>query len=180
MAAVTVLCCVGFALVNLDLLTTGFFAGEDYDRLTADHPVGFAVMNLLVLVLKLAGAFVAALTVAPRVRTSAPGRLLAPPVVGVSAHAAWITLGVYCAGSIAQGIVMIVEGDGIALGELAYVGFFALFALCYGVLGLSYHRRAGLRPRHLVLGTLGAIVLGGVLTAAIVTLTALGLVPSST
>ena len=175
-AALTVVCCVGFAVVNLDLMTTGVFASDDYDELTAEYPTGFAVMNALVLVLKLVGAAVAALTVTP------PLRHLGPAVVGVCTWAAFATLGAYSLGSIGQGVGIAsgaAGGEQIDLMSVAYVGFFVVFSACYGVLAVSYHRRMGLRARHAVIGALGApLVLGGI-TAAIVVLTALGLVPSS-
>jgi glucan phosphoethanolaminetransferase (alkaline phosphatase superfamily) len=173
-AALTAVCCVGFAVVNLDLLTTGVVASDAYDELIAEYPTGFAVMNVLALVLKLVGAVVAALTVLP------PIRRLGPAVIGVCTWAGFATLATYSLGSIGQGVSMASGDSGgkLDLMSLAYLGFFVVFATGYGILAVSYHRRMGLRARHALIGALGApVVLGGI-AVAIVLLTALGLVPS--
>ncbi|MBO8191833.1 hypothetical protein ITI46_09100 [Streptomyces oryzae] len=172
-AGVAAVSCIGFAVVSLDLLTTGFFASSGYDKLTSEYPIGFAVANVLVLALKLAGAAVAVLSVVPPRH-----RFLGPAVLGVCLWSAFATLAVYCAGSVAEGVGMLAGGEGIAPREAAYVAFFALYAACYGVLAFSYHRRAGLRPRHAVLGLLGAAMLGCGMAATFMALAALDLVPA--
>ncbi|MFR9673859.1 hypothetical protein [Streptomyces sp. TR02-1] len=174
-ATLTVACCVGFALANVDLMTTGFLASSGYTRLADAYPTGFAVMNVGVLLLKLLGAAVALLSVVRAPRW--PG----PALVGVSVWAAFATLGVYSLGSTAQGLGMaagLADDDGLGVRSVAYLLFFLVFAGGFGVLAVSYHRRAGLGARHVALGALGGPLVLGLVTVAIAVLTAVGLVPS--
>src|SRR5690242_5552630 len=67
------LCCLGFAVFNVVFELTDHFADGPY----AEYSSGLAVMNWLVVALKVVGAAVASLSVASR------PRFLSPVVLGV-------------------------------------------------------------------------------------------------
>jgi hypothetical protein len=72
------------------------------------------------------------------------------------------------------------NADQIDLAGVAYVLFFLSVAAGYGVLAISYSRRAGLRKGVAVLGALGApVALGVILLAVPMLLAALGVMPAT-
>ncbi|MCT2582197.1 hypothetical protein [Actinophytocola gossypii] len=167
------LCCLGFALVNVVFEVTGHFDRGRY----AEYSSAFSVLNWLVVVLKVAGAAVALLSVARR-----PWPVPAA-VVTVSLWGAFATLAGYALGSVAEAVGMAVgltgTVDGIDLAGIVYVLFFLLVAAGFGVLAVSYSRRHGTRRRLAVLGVLGGpVLLGLVLVAVPALLAAVGLMPS--
>jgi hypothetical protein len=173
-AALVALWCAGFAAVSIWFEVTDYFATGQY----ADDAAGLSVANWLVTALKVLGVAVALLAVARRPRP------VGPRTVGTMMWAAFATVGVYVLGSIAQAVVMVTglagDADEIDLAAVAYVLLFALAAAGFGVLAISYARRARLGKREMLLGALGApVVLGGVLVVLPVILAAAGLLPSS-
>jgi hypothetical protein len=168
------LCCIGFAVFNIVFELTDHFADGPY----AEYSTGFAVMNWLVVGLKVVGAAVALLSVASR------PRLLPPVVLGVLLWGAFAMLGVYAAGNVVQAIGMVSglagSTDQIDPAGVAYVLFFGVVAAGYGVLAISYSRRFKLRKGVAVLGALGApVALGVILLAVPMLLAALGVMPAS-
>ena len=164
--------CLGFAAVNLVFELTGHFAGGAY----AHYASGLSVMGWLVAGLKALGAVVALLSVTQR------PRLVSPAVVTVLVWAAFATLGVYTLGSAAEaaGMVLGLMGgvDQIDTASVAYVLFFLVAAVGYGVLATSYSRRHPQRKGLVILGVLGApAVLGLLLLAIPALLAAFGLLP---
>jgi hypothetical protein len=159
--------CLGFAAVNIAFQVTGRFASGPY----ADLAAGLAVMDWLVVGLKLLGATVAVLSVTTR-RPSA--------VRTVLVWGAFALLGLYSAGNIVELVgLLLSDPGGIAPRSLAYVVFFLAGAAGYGALAVSYSRRTHARRSHAVVGVLGApLVLGALLVAAPAALTAMGLFPS--
>ncbi|MDT0302648.1 hypothetical protein [Streptomonospora wellingtoniae] len=171
-AVLTALACAGFALVNVVFEATDRFSAGPY----ADYAAGLAVMNWLVVGLKIVGAGMALLSVAPE-RRWAPAPLLAVPL-----WAAFATLGVYGLGSLVQalGLAAGITGspDRIGAAGAAYVLFFLLSAVGFGTLALSHTRRHRVRARVAVAGSLGApLVLGGVFMGIPGLLVALGVMP---
>ena len=167
-------CCIGFAVVNIVFELTDHFADGPY----AEYSSGLAVMNWLVVGLKVVGAAVALLSVGRR-----PG-FLSPVVLGVLLWGAFAMLAVYSVGSVVQAIGMASglsgSADSIDLAGVAYVLFFLLVAAGYGVLAISYSRRFHLRKGVIVVGALGApVALAGILLAAPMLLAALGVMPAS-
>ena len=176
-AVLTALCSIGFAGANVVLEVIDRPADAGYARYVAEYPVGFAVMNWLVVALKLGGAAVAILSVSR-------STFVRPGALGVMLWAGFATLGVYALGSVVEGVAMVfglMGGiDRIGPAELAYVAFFLLFAAGFGVLAVSYARRHDLGMRHVLLGVLGApIVLGTVLFALPTLMGAFGLLPTA-
>lgn len=164
--------CLGFAAVNLVFEVTGHFAGGTYAHYTS----GISVMNWLVAGLKVVGAVVALLSVAPR------PRLVRPAVVTVLVWGAFATLGVYVLGSVAEaagmGLGLIGGADQIGIRSVAYVLLFLVAAAGYGVLATSYSRRHRQGKGLIILGVLGApAVLGLLLLAIPALLGAFGLLP---
>ncbi|MFF5261107.1 hypothetical protein ACFY4C_19380 [Actinomadura viridis] len=171
--ALAALCCLTFAGVNIIFEMSGRFTDGPY----AEYASGFAVMNWFVVGLKVLGAAVALLSVA-RVRGFLP-----PVLLGVLLWGAFALLGVYALGSVGQAIGMAsgLAGDPnqIDLAGVAYVLFFLLLTVGYGILAISYTRRFRLSKTVVVLGALGAPVgLGAILLAIPALLAALGLMPS--
>lgn len=169
-----VLACIGFAAVNVFYEMTDHFADGPH----AESASGIAVMNLLVAGLKVTGAAVALLSIVKR------PRFLPPALLGVSLWGAFAMLGVYAVGNVAQAVGMASgltgTADQIDMAGIGYVLFFLLYAAGYGVLAVSYSRRFELRKGVVVLGVLGAPVLLGVILLAVpMLLTALGLFPAS-
>jgi hypothetical protein len=166
------LCLFGFAVVNIVFEITDHFAGGRY----ADYAAAFTVMNWLVVCLKLIGAAVALLSV-----TTKP-QFLPTAILAVSLWGAFATLTVYTLGSVAEAIGIVFDltdnAERIDLADTAYLLFFLLVAIGYGVLAGSYARRHHLRKRLAVFGVLGApVVLGLVLVAIPMLLVAVGIMP---
>jgi hypothetical protein len=171
--ALAALCCVGFAAVNIVFEATGRFSDGPY----ADYASGLSVANWVVTGLKGLGAAAALLSLTAR------PRLLPPRALGVMLWGAFATLAVYALGSVVQAIAMVSglagDADEITLAGIAYVSFFLLLAVAFGVLAISHSRRFGLGRRTVVLGALGAPVLLGVLLMGIpAVLVAVGVMPS--
>ncbi|NUO59967.1 MAG: hypothetical protein HOV78_25160 [Hamadaea sp.] len=165
------LCCLAFATVNVVFEATGHFADGPY----AEYSSAISAMNWLVVGLKVAGAAVALSSIARR-RSS-------PVVLGLLVWGAFALLGIYALGSVVQAIGMVSglagSADQITVAGIGYVLFFVLIAAGYGVLAISFSRRTQLRKGVAVLGVLGApVVLGFILVAMPMLLTALGLMPS--
>jgi hypothetical protein len=136
------------------------------------------VVNWFVTAIKVVGAGVALLAVARR------PWLVAPRVVGTLLWAAFATTGVYVVGSVSQAVLMLtgLAGDAnqIDLASVSYVLLFIIAAVGFGILAVSYARRAGLGKREMLLGAVGApVVLGGVLVVLPAILTAMGLLAPS-
>ena len=168
------LSCLGFAVVNVVFELTDHFADGPY----AEYSAGIAVMNWLVVGLKVVGATVALLSVASR------PRFLPPVFVGVLLWGAFAMLAVYAVGSVVQAIGMASgltgSADSIDLAGVAYVLFFLLVAAGYGVLAISYSRRFKLRKGVAVVGALGApVALAVILLAVPMLLTTVGVMPAS-
>ena len=158
--------CLGFAAVNIAFQVTGRFASGPYAELAA----GLAVMDWIVVGLKLLGAAVAVLAAYSRPATAMRTVLI---------WGAFGLLGLYSAGNIVELAVLLVADAGlIELRSLAYMTFFLAGAAGYGTLALSYSRRTSAKASHAVIGVLGApLVLGALLVAAPAALTAMGLLP---
>lgn len=168
------LCCLGFAVVNIVLELTDHFADGPY----AEYSTGLAVMNWLVVGLKLAGAAVALLSVAGR------PRVLPPAVLGVLLWGAFAMLAVYGVGSAIQAIGMASGLTGSAdqpdLAGVAYVLFFLVVGAGFGVLAITHRRRLRLRKGVIVLGVLGApLALAVILLWMPLLLAAVGVMPAS-
>ena len=166
------LCCAGFAAISVWFELTDYFGTGRY----ADDETALSVVNWFVAVLKLMGMVLAVLAVQPR--------LVAPRIVGTLLWAAFATLTVYVAGSIAQAFVMLagIAGDAhqVDAASVAYVLAFMLSAAGFGILASSYARRAGLGTRVKVIGACGApLVLGSVLVVLPAILRAAGLLSTS-
>jgi hypothetical protein len=164
--------CLGFAAVNVVFEITGHFAGGAY----AHYASGLSVMDWLAAGLKALGAVVALLSAARR------PRLLNPAVVTVLVWAAFATLAVYALGCVAEaagvGLGLIGGASQIDARSVAYVLFFLVAAIGYGVLATSYSRRHPQRKGLVILGVLGApVVLGSLLLAIPALLAAVGLLP---
>ncbi|MFD1522810.1 hypothetical protein [Pseudonocardia yunnanensis] len=159
--------CLGFAAVNIAFQVTGRFASGPY----ADMAAGLAVMDWIVVALKLLGATVAVRSVIARPPTA---------VRTVLVWGAFALLALYSAGNVVELVGMVVsDPSGIELRSLAYIMFFLAGAAGYGALAVSYSRRTHARRSHAVLGVLGApLVLGALLIAAPAALAAVGLLPS--
>ncbi len=159
--------CLGFAAVNVALQITGRFASGPYAELAA----GLAVMDWIVVGLKLLGAAVAILSVTARASTA---------VRTVLIWGAFALLGIYSAGNVVELIAMMLADAGaIEPRSLTYIGFFLVGAAGYGALAASYSARTRAKPIHAVLGVLGApVMLGMLLVAAPAALTAIGLLPN--
>jgi hypothetical protein len=177
-AVLVVLCCLGFAGANVVLMFTDRFASQRYLDYVAGYPVGFAVMNWLVLLLKAFGAGLAVLSITAR------SRLIRPPALAVLLWSAFATLALYALGSVVEaiGIVLGLMGsrDQINLGSVGYVLFFLLFAAGFGVLARAYSRRNSLKRRQAFLGVIvGPLALALILFGVPSVLAAFDLLPSS-
>jgi len=152
--------CAGFAGISVWFEVTAFFATGQY----ADDATALSVANWFVAVLKLTGVAVALLAI------SRPPRFLAPRIVGALLWAAFATLALYAVGSITQAVVMLTgsagEADQIDASAIGYVLAFLLAATGFGILAVSYARRAGLSRRVMWIGASGGpLVLGSVFVA---------------
>ena len=159
--------CLGFAAVNIAFQITGRFASGPYAALAA----GLAVMDWIVVGLKLLGAAVAVLAANTRAATAVRTMLI---------WGACALLGLYSAGNIVELVVLLLADPGaIEPRSLAYMAFFLAGAAGYGALAVSYSRRTHAKRSHALLGVVGApLVLGALLVAAPAALTAIGLLPT--
>jgi len=164
--------CLGFAAVNIVFEVTGHFVGGAYGH----YASGISVVDWLAAGLKVLGAVVALLSVARRPRLANSG------LVTVLVWAAFATLGVYVLGSAAEaagmGLRLIGGASQIDARSVAYVLFFLVAAVGYGVLAISHCRRHPQRKRLAIVGVLGAPVVFGLLLLGIpALLAAFGLLP---
>ena len=164
--------CLGFAAVNVAFEITGHFADGAYGH----YASGISVVDWLAAGLKVLGAVVALLSVAQR------PRLASSDTVTLLVWAAFATLGVYVLGAVAEaagmGLGLIGGASEIDTRSVAYVLFFLVAAVGYGVLATSYSRRHPNRKGLVILGVLGApLVLGLLLLGIPALLAALGLLP---
>ncbi len=162
--------CAGFAAISVWFELTDHFGVGRY----ADDATALSVADWFVAAMKVAGAALALLGV------SRTPRFLAPRIVGTLLWAAFATLAVYVGGSITQAVVMLtgVAGDAerVDASAVGYVLAFLLGAAGFGILAISYARRAGLGVRVALVGVLGApVVLGGIFVILPAILRAVGL-----
>ncbi|WP_130383150.1 hypothetical protein [Kribbella sp. VKM Ac-2569] len=151
--------------------STGRFSDGPF----ADYAAGLTVMNWLVVLLKLLGAAVAVYSL-----TTNPKHADA---LGVLLWGAFSLLSLYALGSVAEAAAILAgltgHRDDITLASIAYVAFFTLLAIAFGVLAFAHSRRFDLTRRPRVLGALGApLVLAVLLLGVPALLVALGLMPS--
>lgn len=160
--------CLGFAAVNIVFEATGYFDVERF----SPYATTITVMDWLVIVLKLIGATAALLTIAhPR---WIPTALIAVVLWGVFA-----TLGVYVIGSLAEAVGILTglmgDPDSITPMSVAYLLFFLIAAVGFGILAVAFHLGHRCRPVVIVVGMLGApALLCGLLFGVPAALTALG------
>ncbi|NEK56588.1 hypothetical protein GCU56_01700 [Geodermatophilus sabuli] len=162
--------CAGFAAVSVWFELTDHFEVGQY----ADDAAALSVVDWFVAALKVMGAAVALLAV------SRTPRFLGPRTVGTLLWAAFATLAVYVAGSITQAVVMLAGSAGDAeqvdAASVGYVLAMLLGAAGFGVLAISYARRAALGRRVMLIGVCGApVVLGSVFLGLPAILRAVGL-----
>jgi hypothetical protein len=172
-AVLTAVGCLGFALVNVVSEVTDRFAEGSY----AEYASAFAVMNWLVVGLKLLGEAVALLSVTRH------QRLVSPSGMTLLLWGAFATLAAYALGSVVQAVGMATGLTGSAaqidMAGVAYVLGSLGFAAGFGVLAISYSRRHGFRRRAVAGGVLGAPALLGLLLLAVPALLAVaGLMPA--
>ena len=161
--------CVGFAAVNVVLEASGRL---DHGPL-AGYSTGLAVMEWLVVGLKVLGAAAAALTVLDRPRwVSTDARMLL-------VWGAFALLTLYSVVNLVELVHLLVSApQQLTARSLAYVAFFAAGASGYGLLALSYIHRSGKTYRWAAVGALGApAVLALLLGVAPAALSAAGLLP---
>jgi hypothetical protein len=162
-----------FAVVNIVFEMTGRFdAGH-----LSEYAAGLSIANWFVVVLKVIGAAVALLSVAQRQRLSA--RVTNTLIWGAAG-----TLGVYSIGNVGQAIAMATGVAGsiqqIDAAGVLYVLLFLLAAAGFAVLAVSHTKRSELGPGPAILGSVGGVVLLGIILLALPELlSALGIMPSS-
>jgi hypothetical protein len=166
--------CAGFAAISVWFELTDRFGAGRY----ADDATALSVVDWFVAGLKVGGAAVALLGV------SRTPRFLSPRIIGTLLWAAFATLAVYVAGSITQAVVMLtgVAGDTeqVDASAVGYVLAILLGAAGFGIVAISYARRAGLGARVMLLGVCGApVVLGSVLVVLPAISRAVGLLAGS-
>ncbi len=162
---------VAFAVVNLVFeLTDRFDTGP-----TSDFAAGLSVANWLVAGLKVVGAVVAVLSVTRLPRIS-------PRLINILVWAAAGTLAIYALGSVVQALGMATgiagSSESIDVSGILYVLGFLLAGAGFVVLAISHSRRSGFGVGNALLGFLGGvIVLGFLLFALPLLLSALGIMP---
>ena len=153
--ALVALWCAVFAFISFWFEVTDRFASGPH----AADAAALSVVNWYVFALKLVGMVAAALA------TTRPPRFLGAPLIGVFLWAAFATVTIYVLGSLTQAVVMM-AGDArrIDAASVGYVFAFLLATAGFGVLAISYSRRASLGKRELIMGICGApLVLGSIL-----------------
>lgn len=166
--------CAGFAAVNIWYEITDRFGSGPY----AADAAALSVVNWYVVALKLVGVIIALLSIAP------PAKLISPRIIGTLLWAGFTTLGIYVIGSLTQAAVMlaglVATSDDIDLASVGYVFGFLLAAAAFGVLAVSYARRADLGRREFLLGICAApVVLASILLILPAVLRAVGLFPGN-
>jgi len=172
-AVMGALALLAFAAVNIIFEGTNHFA----DGPLAAYASGLTIMNWLVVGLKLLGAAVLMLSVSRWASGSAPN------LITLLLWGAFGTFAIYALGTIGEAVVMATglagSPDEIDAAGVAYLIGTVFFAACFGVVAVSYSRRASWRPLPLVVGLLGApILLLGLLVLAPTLLVLLGIMPS--
>lgn len=142
----------------------------------AEYGAGLSIANWFVAALKVVGAGIAVLSVAPRPP-------LSPRLMNLSIWAAAGTLGIYALGSLVQliGMASGLAGspDQITPAGIAYVAGFLLAAVGFNALAVSHSRRAGLGVGLAFAGVFGGVVVLGVILFALPKLlSALGIFPA--
>lgn len=166
--------CLAFALVNVVLELTGHFTRGPL----AAYATATSVMDWLVVGVKIVAAAVTLLVVARR------PRFVSPSVLTALIWGAFALLAVYTVGNLAETVGMVTglagSPDQITVRNIGYVLFFLLGAIGYGVLAVSYSRRAGVRAVPIVVGIVGGPATIGLLLFAIpALLSLLGVLPAS-
>ncbi|MGJ3509180.1 hypothetical protein [Enemella sp. A6] len=152
--------CAAFAAINIWFeLTNRFDSGPH-----AADAAALSVVNWYVVAIKLVGVIVATLAITPTTK------LVSPRVIGILLWAGFATLAVYVSGSMIQAVI-IVAGihpgtDHLDAAAIGYVLGFLLASTGFGVLAVSFARRARLGRREFLLGMCGApVILGSILLA---------------
>ncbi|QGN34253.1 hypothetical protein [Microlunatus sp. Gsoil 973] len=163
--------CVGFAIGNMVLELTGHFSDGPLGR----YASGLAVMDWLMVGLKLIGAALALLSVSRR-------QVLPVGLLGMLLWGGFATLAIYATGNVVESVGMLAgvvdPVHPVGIRDVGYVLFFAVAAAGFGVLAISYARRSRLSRLPIALGVLGApALIAGVLLVAPMVLTATGLFP---
>lgn len=161
--------CAAFAAVNVWFEATDKFATGPH----AAEADALSVANWYVFCLKLLGVAAALLAITRQPRRPSPR------IVGTVLWGAFATIAIYAVGSIGQAIALAsgVTGDAEPLGAdaVAYVVGFLVAGVGFGILAISYARRARLGRREAVVGICGApFVLGSILVALPAVLRATG------
>ncbi|HEY6800176.1 MAG TPA: hypothetical protein VI121_06000 [Agromyces sp.] len=163
---------LAFAAVNIIFEGTNHFA----DGPLAAYASGLTVMNWLVVGLKVLGAVVLVLSVSRWASGSTPN------LMTLLLWGAFGTFAIYALGTIGEAAAMATglagSPDEIDAAGVAYLVGTVFFATCFGVVAVSYSRRAGWRPLPMVAGLLGApILLVALLVLAPMLLVLLGIMP---
>jgi hypothetical protein len=171
-ALLGVLGLLAFAAVNIAFEGTNHFANGPL----AAYAAGLTVMNWLVVGLKLFGAVVVLLSVSKRATGFAPNTMT------LLLWGAFGTFVIYALGTIGEAAAMATgiagSPDDIDAAGIVYLSGSVFFALCFGVVAISYSRRTHWRPVPIVAGLLGApILLAGILVLAPTLLVAVGVMP---
>jgi hypothetical protein len=164
--------CLGFAGVSAWLVAAGPIGHPQARQRYAAYASGLAIMSVLALVLKLAGAAVALAAVLVR-----PGRPRRPrQLLGVALWGAFGLLSLCSAGNLAITIGTVsgllapsaawTAVGGVTLKAIGYVLLFLAGAALFGVLAVWFHRRHRLRWTSAVAGLAGAPLLLALLLAA--------------
>ncbi|MFZ0013614.1 MAG: hypothetical protein WAL25_05800 [Acidimicrobiia bacterium] len=164
---------LAFAVVNIVFEMSGRFDQGPF----ADYSSGISIVNWFVVLVKAMGSAVALASVATRPWFS-------PRTVNIMIWGAAGVLGVYSLGSMGQAIGMTFGLGGspelIDVAGIVYVLLFLLAAAGFAVLALSHTRRARLGPGPAILGSVGGVLLLGIILLFLpMVLTAFGIMPSS-
>jgi hypothetical protein len=173
--------CLGFAGVSAWMVAAGLIGPAARQR-DAAYASGLAIISVIVLVLKLAGAAVALAAV--RVRPGRPLQLL-----GVALWGAFGLLGLYSAGNLAITVGTVsgllapsaawTAAGGVTPKAILYVLFFLAGAALFGRLAVWFHRRHHLRWTSVAAGLAGAPLLLALILAVVpAILGRLGLLPT--
>jgi hypothetical protein len=177
--------CLGFAGVSAWQFATGPIGQPEARQRYAAYASGLAIMGVLVLVLKLAGAAVALAAVLVR-----PGLPRRPPqLLGVALWGAFGLLSLYSAGNLAITVGTVsgllppsaawTAAGGVTARAILYVLFFLAGSVLFGVLAVWFHRRHHLPWTSAVAGLAGApLLLWLILAAAPAILGRWGLLPT--
>jgi hypothetical protein len=165
--------CLAFAGVSARQVAADLTGPPDPRQRYAAYASGLAILGILVLVLKLAGAAVALAVVLVRPGLGRrPGQLL-----GVGLWGAFGLLGLYSAGNLVITVGTVggllapsaawTAAGGVTPRAIGYVLFFLAGTALFGVLAVWFHRRHHLGWTAAVAGLVGAPLLLGLLLAAV-------------